>query len=589
MISPTVQKLLIFLDGPAKKEAILLLMLMLVVSILDAIGIASIMPLIMVIIDPEIINSNLLIKPFWKFSQEIIGLNAPQFIVFFGLSLFFVLILTLALRGALTFWQLNFSSRLEYKVSVWLMSRYLKLPYELTFRRSSGELGAKILTEVSTVIYQSLIPTLIIFTHSFVAIAMLSVLVVVDGYAAIIVGTTLGFLYTLIVLLTRKKVDTLGKERLSYNEERFSIFNQSIRGFKDIKLSNNEGIYLKRFTDASKPYAVNWAKGQIIAQSPRYLIEAIAFGGMLLFLIYNSIYNVSIINAFPNIALYALVSYRLLPSMQQIYSNLSNIQFAYPSLTAMHSEYIYFKNLKKTGEEEEKNINFDEAITVSEVSYKYPSANNLALDRVTIEIPARTSVAIIGETGSGKSSLVDIIMGLLVPSNGVVCVGKQEINVTNWQSWQKMIGYVPQNIFIFDVSIAENIALGSSYAEIDWERLDRVVKIANIKSFIENKLELGYRTSLGEDGIRLSGGEKQRIGIARALYNEPKILILDEATSALDNDTEVEVMSAIKGISQDISVITIAHRLNSVRDCDTIVLLENGRVKATGTFDEIVG
>jgi ATP-binding cassette, subfamily B, bacterial PglK len=585
----TVKKLSIFLDGSAKKEAILLLMLMLVVSVLDAIGIASIMPLIMIIIDPEIINNNILIKPFWEFSQKIIGLNTAQFIVFFGIGLFFILILTLALRGALTFWQLNFSSRLEYKVSVWLMRQYLNLPYELTFQRSSSELGAKILTEVSTIIYQSLIPTLIIFTHSFVAIAMLLVLVVVDGYAAIIVGATLGFLYTVIVLLTRKKVDILGKERLLYNEERFSIFNQSIRGFKDIKLSNNEEIYLKRFIDASKPYAINWAKGQIIAQSPRYLIEAIAFGGMLLFLIYNSINNVAIINAFPNIALYALVSYRLLPSMQQIYSNLSNIQFAYPSLSAMHSEYIYFKNLKKTAEEKEKNINFAEDITVSEVSYKYPSTNNLALDKITIKIPERTSLAIIGETGSGKSTLVDVIMGLLPAANGAVLVGKQEINNANRRAWQKKIGYVPQNIFIFDISIAENIALGSRYDEINWDRLERVVEIANIKSFIENKLELGYRTSLGEDGIRLSGGEKQRIGIARALYNEPKILVLDEATSALDNDTETEVMSAIKVISQDIVVIMIAHRLNSVRDCDQLILLEEGRVKAIGTFEEIVG
>jgi ATP-binding cassette, subfamily B, bacterial PglK len=289
----------------------------------------------------------------------------------------------------------------------------------------------------------------------------------------------------------------------------------------------------------------------------------------------------------PIIAVYALAGYKLMPALQQIYASISQLRFVAPALDLLHKDLIAVPNLLLSNNKQELNLN--QSISLKDVEFCYPSGHQLALRNINIDIPARATIGLVGATGSGKTTLVDLILGLLDPQHGsIILDGNVIISDDNRRSWQKMLGYVPQQIYLTDDSVAANIAFGIKFADIDWDALYRAAKMANLHEFVTNDFREQYLTLIGERGVRLSGGQRQRIGIARALYHKPQVLILDEATSALDNLTEQVVMDAINNLHNDITIILIAHRLSTVRQCDLIILMENGEIKATGSFEEVV-
>jgi len=293
----------------------------------------------------------------------------------------------------------------------------------------------------------------------------------------------------------------------------------------------------------------------------------------------------SFASALPIIALYAFAGYRLMPALQQIYGALTSLRFAGPALDALHQDLM---SLQPAGPNtQQPAMPLTQAITLNNIVYRYPNAATPTLKSISLSIPAKSTVGLVGTTGSGKTTTVDLILGLLDAQEGTLAIDGQPITDHNKRAWQRAIGYVPQQIYLADDSVAANIAFGIEPEQIDLAAVERAAKIANLHEFVISDLPQGYATTVGERGVRLSGGQRQRIGIARALYHNPQVLILDEATSALDNLTEQAVMEAVHNLGHEITIILIAHRLSTVRECDQIFLLEKGELKGSGIYDEL--
>ena len=358
------------------------------------------------------------------------------------------------------------------------------------------------------------------------------------------------------------------------------------KAFKEIKVGGLEDACVDRFSLPSHTLANNSAKLFFISQMPRLAIEALVFGGIILIVLYLMVERGSLVTALPIISLYAFAAYRIIPAIQGIYSAITQIIFTGPAIDNMYYD------LKKLDSYELNNnqsiMSFDNNITLKNIHYKYPNAPKDTIKDVSLTIPACTTVGLVGITGSGKTTVADIILGLLEGHKGIMEVDGEIINKDNRRAWQSNIGYVPQQIYLADTSILNNIAFGVDPNNIKQENVERAAKIANIHEFVVNELPLKYNAIVGERGVRLSGGQRQRIGIARALYHNPKLLILDEATSALDNLTEQSVIKEIYNLRKNITIIMISHRLSTIEKCDKIFLLEDGKLKNQGKYNEII-
>ena len=291
-------------------------------------------------------------------------------------------------------------------------------------------------------------------------------------------------------------------------------------------------------------------------------------------------------SSLPIISLYVFAGYRLMPSLQQLYAASTSITFIGPALDKLTED---FKSLKPFGENQQQDVlSFNKTISLKSINYNYPNTSRTALNNINLSIPIKSTVGLVGTTGSGKTTILDIILGLLEPQKGTLEVDEKVITKKNSRSWQQNIGYVPQHIFLADETVATNIAFGIEFKDIDYDAVEKASKMASLHEFVTNELPKQYQTTIGERGVKLSGGQRQRIGIARALYHNPKVLILDEATSALDSQTEKAVMDAVHKFGKDITIILVAHRLNTVKNCDIIFKLEKGKLIGQGSFEELI-
>jgi ABC-type multidrug transport system fused ATPase/permease subunit len=474
----------------------------------------------------------------------------------------------------------------EHSISKRFVESYLHQPYVWFLNKNSADLGKTILSEVSQVVAKGLKPLIEMIAKGMIALALIILLIVTDPQLALTIGFSLALAYFLIYLFSLKYLIKLGKQRLENNKLRFLRINEAFGAIKEIKVGGHEEIYIDNYSKSSKTFARTQALAKIIAQIPRYALEGIAFGGIMLVILYLMSREGSFNNALPIISLYAFAGYRLLPALQQIYHSFTRISFMNPSLEELSSE---FKNLKflKTKDSNDKLFPI-KSITLKNIYYRYPYSDRTALEDVNLVIPAKSTVGIIGSTGSGKTTTVDIILGLLEAQKGTLEVDYTVITKQNFKIWQQSIGYVPQHIYLSDDSVAANIAFGIVHKNIDQNLVKKVSKIANLHDFVTENLPQKYETIIGERGIRLSGGQRQRIGIARALYSNPQVIILDEATSALDNKTEELVMDGINSFKKDSTIIIIAHRLNTLRNCKIIYELEKGRVINRGNYNDLV-
>lgn len=580
------KKLLYLLSSKERKHAILLLLMILIMALLDMLGVASILPFMAVLTNPELIETNSILNFMFQ-SSIIFGVeNKNQFVFLLGLVVFVLLIVSLAFKALTNYAQTLFITMREYSIGKRLVEGYLNQPFSWFLNRNSADLGKSILSEVGMVIGMGIQPMITLIAHGAVVLALIILLVINDPLLTLISGVALGGAYALIYLSTRNYLKKIGQERLEANEARFKILSEAFGASKEIKLGRLENIYVSRFDNPAKTFAKHQASVKIISQLPRFALEAIAFGGMLLLILYFMFQSGAFINAIPVMALYAFAGYRLMPALQNIYVAFTQLRFAGPALDTLHKD---LKNLNLVNSVELKNsIKFENSISLDKISYHYPNSSNYVLKNITLDIPFKSKVGIVGSTGSGKTTTVDIILGLLQASKGLLKVDEKIIDNHNCRSWQGSIGYVPQQIYLADDTVRANIAFGISEENINQQQIEKAAKIASLHEFVINELPDKYQTIIGERGVRLSGGQRQRIGIARALYHSPKLLIFDEATSALDNITEQIVMEALNNLDKNITVILIAHRLTTLRNCDNIFLLENGELIANGNFDELM-
>ena len=584
----TLKKILYLLSAREQKKAILLFIMMILMALLDLIGIASVLPFMTVLTNPEIIETNNLYNLAYNLSG-IFGIDSNQeFIFALGILVFILLIVSLAFKTLTIYVQLRFALMREYSIGKRLIEGYLHQSYSWFLNRHSADLSKTILSEVSIVIAQGVKPMMNLMSQSVVIIFLILLLIFVDPKITLIVGLTISGAYGAIYLFTHSFLKKIGKERLKANEERFKVVSEAFGASKEVKIGGLEQIYVNRFSVPAKTFARVEGNAQVISQLPRFALEAIIFGGMMLIVLYLMRQSVIFIDILPKITFFAFAGYRLMPALQQVYRAGVQLRFIEPALDTLKNDLESLNSITTNREEIRDFITLNKEIKLNHINYNYPNASRTALDDINLKIPVLSTVGLVGTTGSGKTTTVDIILGLLEPHKGTLEVDGQVIGKKNRRAWQNTIGYVPQQIFLADDTITANIAFGVDAKKINKKEVESAAKIANLHEFVINELPQKYETNVGERGVRLSGGQRQRIGIARALYNNPKVLILDEATSALDNLTEQAVMEAVNNIGKKITIIIIAHRLSTVKKCDIIFLLEKGKLRAQGTFEKLI-
>lgn len=580
------KKLLALLTRPERKRAGVLMGMILVMALLDMLGVASILPFMAVLTNPELVQTDGMLNTAFTASRHI-GIHSPeQFLFSLGALVFVLLVTSLAFKALTTYAQTRFAMIREYTIGKRLVEGYLHQPYSWFLNRNTADLGKTILSEVSTVVNGSMVPLMTLISQSMVTLVLLILLIVVNPLLALSVSVVLGLAYAVTFAVMSGLLKRLGQARINANQKRFTAVSETFGAVIELKVSGLEQSFIQRFVKPAKIFAESQATVKVITLLPRFALEAIAFGGMLLVILYLMAKSGSFNSALPIIALYAFAGYRLLPALQQIYGAITQLRFGSPALDALHSDLMNLQPAHPNPTSHDA-IALKQTITLSQIQYSYPNASQPALKSLSLTIPAKSTVGLVGTTGSGKTTTVNLILGLLEAQQGTLKVDDQVITDHNRRAWQRATGYVPQQIYLADDTVAANIAFGLNAEEIDQAAVERVAKIANLHDFVSNELPQQYQTTVGERGVRLSGGQRQRIGIARALYYNPQVLILDEATSALDNLTEQAVMDAVHNLGHEITIILIAHRLSTVKDSDTIFLLEKGELKAKGTYAEL--
>jgi ABC-type multidrug transport system fused ATPase/permease subunit len=579
----TFRKLLSLFTFYEKKQGFLLLLLIIIVALIDTIGVASILPFIAVLSNPNVIETNFILNYVYNFSK-IFGIeNYQKFTFFLGLFVLILLLTSLFARVITVYAQARFAEMRHFSISRRLIESYLKQPYQWFLDQNSSEIGKNILAEVNFIISSGFTQILEGISKGAVVFTILTLLIIVDPKLALIVFSIIASAYGLIFYILKKKIILIGEERLKHNGLRFKVVSEAFKAFKEVKLGGLENNYIKRFANSAEIYAKSSTKASVITQLPRYILEALIFGGVLIILLYLMKETGSFNNSLPIISLYVFAGYRLLPSLQQVYASLTQLNFIKPSVDNLYDQ---IQNLKPLTSNQDKGIlSINKSIDLKNIHYAYPSSSRTILRGIDIRIPVKSTVGLIGSTGCGKTTIIDIILGLLEPKKGSLEVDGKVITKKNLRSWQSSIGYVPQSIYLLDDTIAANIAIGQEQKDINYETIIKCAKIANLHKFISEELSDQYKSMIGENGIKLSGGQRQRLGIARALYHNPQLLILDEATSALDTETEKAVIDAINNLHKDITIIFVAHRLNTIKNCDTVLQVDKGNIKRIDNFN----
>lgn len=579
------KKLLFLLNTNERKRAGLLLVMIIIMSLLDMLGVVSILPFMAVLTNPNLIESNLILSKIFYYSTLFGIEDSREFLFFLGVIVFISLIISLAFKAITIYAQVRFILMREYSIGKRLIEGYLHQPYSWFLDRHSADLGKTILSEVSAIIGNGLKPLIEMISHSLVTFMLIVLLIIIDPILTLLVTISFSLVYGLIFVFISNYLKQIGKKRLDNNQLRFTTVNEAFGAVKEIKVSGKEESYINIFSNAAKIFARTQASLSLVIQLPRFFLEAIAFGGIMLIILYLMRLTGSFNNALPVISVYVFAGYRMIPALQNIYQSFTKLAFVAPSLDKLHND-LQSLELKSINQNQE-DFTINNSINLNEIYYNYPNSSQTAISNMNLIIPAKSTVGLIGLTGSGKTTTVDIILGLLEPQKGTLKIDGKIITKKNVRSWQQSIGYVPQTIFLIDDTIASNIAFGVDPKEIDQDLIEKVSKIANLHNFVTNELPKKYETKIGERGLKLSGGQRQRIGIARALYHKPQALILDEATSALDNETEEIVMKAVKNLSKNLTIIIIAHRLNTLKGCDVVYKLDKGRLIDNGSFNKI--
>jgi ATP-binding cassette subfamily B protein len=566
-----------------KAQFSVLMVLMIITSFAEVFSLGAMLPFLGVLTNPDGLFRNDLVRRLAGF----IGVTTPQglllplTVVFGGAALF---------SGVMRLLQIWANTRVSFAtgadLSIALYRRTLYQPYAVHVSRNSSSIINAVSAKVMQVINNGILPVTSMVTSSFILISIMVTLIVIDPLIALLSFGGFGLTYAVVVKLTHSRLKENSQLIAKESTQVIKSLQEGLGGIRDVLIDGTQLVYCDVYSKAVFPLRRAQGNNNFVSQSPRYGVESI---GMIL--IAGLAYWLAdqpggMARAIPVLGTLALGAQRMLPALQQLFAGWSSIQGNMASMKEV-LDLLEQPVQHINGDGQQASMPFEQSLALRGLSFRYAPDAPEVLREIELEIPKGSRIGFIGTTGSGKSTLLDIVMGLLEPTTGAIEVDGTPVTMNNRRSWQHHIAHVPQSIFLSDASIEENIALGVPKGKINSERVRQAAQQAQIAEIIESWPKQ-YETVVGERGVRLSGGQRQRIGIARALYKQADVIIFDEATSALDNQTEAAVMQAIGELHGELTVLIIAHRLTTLKNCDTIVELYNGRIKSTGKYEDII-
>jgi ABC-type bacteriocin/lantibiotic exporter with double-glycine peptidase domain len=560
----------------------------LMMTVLELVGIGAIVAFMGVLAQPDLVFENRWLSRLYT----TLGFDdAHQFILICGFALLLIYLLRNLFAAFMVWLQLRFVWGTLLSLSSRLLEKYIYSPYQYFLTRNTSEIQRNLLAEMNHIVNGVMMPATRLITQSIMASCILALLFWNDPVLAGAITVLFGGVYAWVYFGFRQRLSTIGARRVAANKLRFKTLSEVLGGIKEVRMTGREQYFIDSFTEALGRFTRQMVAGGLIAQLPKHLIESLAFGGILGVTLYIVGVKQTMQEVIPVVTLYAVAAYRILPAFQQITQALSALQFNRKSLNVISRDLAFadeYSGAVQIREIRKQPITCEHSVKLQDVSFRYPAAETNAVEQITLTIRKNTSVGLVGPTGSGKSTVADIVLGLLIPQSGQVKIDQTPLTEQTAPAWQIRTGYVPQQIFLADDTVARNIAFGVNPGDIDHEAVTKAARAAHIYEFVTEELPDGFDTVVGERGIRLSGGQRQRIAIARALYHEPELLVFDEATSALDGATETIIRQSVHELAGTKTLLIIAHRLNTVKDCDVIHVLENGKIIASGSYEELM-
>ena len=555
-------------------------------AFVEILSVASIVPFMALVGDMSQLQQDTIIAQVYQAS----GITSEtQFIFLLGVTVLVILFVS-AIISMLTIWRLSiFGNKIGVEISDRLYAHYIKQGWLYHATRNSAQLTKKIAVEAGRVTSGIVLPIMQMNSRIVLALFLGLSIFVYDPKVAIIGIATFAIAYYILFKLVRMRLQINGRAISDMNEQRFRLMNESFGGIKDVLLLGRDNYFIKSFHQTGRKLTYSLSANQVLTQVPRYFMEFIALGSMIvlvLYLIASHNGNLGII--LPIMSVYAFATFKLIPAFNQIYGGLALIKGNFAAFESIQQDLIDSKQTQLVIlNPKQSYIRPKQQISLEKITFHYPSIEESTINHINLSIPVNSVIGVVGPSGSGKSTLINILLGLIKPQQGHLKIDNTIINDKNRRSWQNTIGFVPQSIFLLDGTIAENVAFGIPQEQIDLEQVQRALNLAHLTELIQS-LEYGIHTKVGERGVQISGGQCQRIGIARALYPEPEVLVFDEATSSLDGITEKMIMEAIHGFSGRKTIIMIAHRLKTVQKCDQIFFIDKGQLVDQGTYQELI-
>ena len=577
-----IKKLMVLLDGRQKRIMVLLVFLMLIGAVLETLGVSLVIPVMNVVMDEHAVENN-------KYLQVICDIlrieynDTRKLMIFTMLALIGVFVVKNIFLFIQQKAQLRFVYTNQFATSRRMMINFMERPYEYYLNADTSVIQRSITSDVNNM-YGLILALLQLFSEAIVFVCLVLVSLATDVWMTVTVTLLLVVVLAIIKGILKPIMKKAGEENQDYYSGLYKWIDQSVMGIKEIKVANKENYFINEYAKCGAGYVSAVQRYNLYNATPRLLIETVAIAGMILYMMFQILQGTAVSEIVPQVAALAVAAMRLIPCANRINNHLTSISYFEPFFMGVSDnlqeeitdESInYDENAYKQKAKVDK-IEIKEKIELKDIVYKYPNTEVLIFDHADMEIPVGKSVGIVGTSGAGKTTVVDILLGLLRLQSGKILADGVEVR-EHYQSWLKNIGYIPQSIFMIDSTIRKNVAFGYADEDIDDEKVWRALKEAQLDEFVRGLPE-GLDTSIGERGIRISGGQRQRIGIARALFEDPEVLVLDEATSALDNETEAAIMDSINRRHGKKTLIIIAHRLQTIEKCDMVYRVENGKV-----------
>ena len=574
------KKMNLLLDGKQKRKMVLIIFLMLIGGVLESLSISVVIPVVSVLIDPQAIENNELLSAIYNG----LGLSTvTQFTIIMMLALIGAFVLKNLFLFLQNVVQLKFVYTNQFATSRRMMINFMKRPYEYYLNADTAVIQRSITSDVNNM-YGLILNVLQLISEIVVFVCLVAVLLVVDAKMIMVVAVLLVGVLALIKVVLKPILVKAGQQNQDYYSGLFKWIEQSVMGIKEIKIANKEQYFINEYAKCGYGYVHAVQKYNLFNATPRLLIETVCIAGLVLYMLLVMLQGATVTEMLPQLTTFGLAAMRLIPSANRMNNHLNNISYFEPFFMGVSDNLqneINDDSIEYNAEayEEKKlveKLDIKKVIKLEDITYKYPNNEQLIFDHADMEVPIGSAVGIVGSSGSGKTTVVDILLGLLELQTGTIYADGVDVK-EHYEEWLKNIGYIPQTIFMIDSTIRKNVAFGIADEDIDDERVWAVLKEAQLDEFVRSLPE-GLDTGIGERGIRLSGGQRQRIGIARALFEDPEVLVLDEATSALDNDTEAAIMESINRLHGKKTLIIIAHRLQTIEKCDIVYRVENGKV-----------